>query len=334
MTRAHCPVRLAILGAGTIGTIHGLASLETPDVEVTRVWSRSADGAQALARSLGARACPTVEEALDSGAVDAAVVATPTFMHEEHALAAIAAGLHVICEKPLARDLSAAQRMVDAAEAAGVWLLSAHVVRLFPDFGRLHAAIREGRVGHPAVARMSRAASFPHGRDEWHSKPELSGGVVLDMALHDLDWLLWTLGPAERVYARGLYGKGTPFLDYALITVRHQSGCIAHVEASWAETGGFRVHGEIAGDGGLLTYDSRTSAAFDLELRSPPDTPPGVTVPGALTTKSPYVLQLERMTQTIRGEEPPLTTSDEALATLRLSLAALESIETGQPVTP
>jgi len=327
------PVGLAIIGAGTIGTIHGLASLETPLVTTHAVWSRTPDRAEDLARRVGATPCDTIEGALQVPGVEAAVVATPTFLHYQHATLAAKAGRHVICEKPLARDLDAARRIMAACQDAEVRLLVAHVVRCFPDLAALHDAVAAGQVGTPAIVRLSRAASFPHGREDWHNRPDLSGGVVLDMGIHDLDWLLWTFGPAERIHCRGLFGRGIPFLDYALTTVRHASGVIAHVESSWAESGGFRVQAEVAGDAGLLSYDSDRSTPLVVELHDPPDTAPGVTVPTTHTAVNPYVLQLERMARAIRGEPALVVTPEEAYEALRLSLAALESIRTGDPVS-
>ena len=331
-TLNHAPVRLAILGAGTIGTIHGLASLEAPEATVKAVWSRSPHKAQELARRVSATAYESLEDAIADPQVDAVLICTPTFLHQEHALAAIRAGKHVFCEKPLARDLASARAIAEAAAEAGVLLYVGHVVRFFPEFVRLRELILQGQVGRPAVVHMSRAASFPRGSGDWHNDLEQSGGVVLDMGLHDLDWLLWTFGPAERIYGRGLYQARLPFLDYALLTLRFRSGVMAEVECSWAETEGFRVHGEVAGDGGLLTYDSLNSTALQIALRRPPEAPPGVNVPTAYTAESPYVSQLRHFARCVLGAEQPRVTPQEALEALRLALAALASITDGRPM--
>jgi predicted dehydrogenase len=119
------------------------------------------------------------------------------------------------------------------------------VLRFFPEFRRMHDLVQEGRVGQPALARMSRASAYPRGSDNWQNDMASSGGVLFDMGIHDLDWLLWTFGPAKRVYARGLYQQGLPFVDYALTTLRFENNVMAHVESSWAETGGFRVHAHL-----------------------------------------------------------------------------------------
>ena len=325
-------VRLAIIGVGTIGTIHGLCSLQVPEAKVTAVWSRSIQKAMELAETLGATAHADVESAADDPNVDAVLVCTPTFLHRDHALMAIEAGKHVICEKPLARDLTQARDVIGAAERAGVALYVAHVVRFFPEFRQLHDLVLEGKIGRPALVRMSRVSAFPRGSDDWQSQPDASGGVALDMGIHDLDWLLWTFGPASRVYARGLTDHGLRCLDYALLTIRMQSGVIAHVECSWAERDGFAAHGEISGDAGLLAYDSRGSTAMQVALRETASSSLGVNVPTSYTVESPYVLQLQHLTRCILGLEEPIMRASEAYASLDLALCALQAIKLGESV--
>ena len=325
------PVRLAILGAGAIGTVHALAAQEVPEATVTAIWSRALSHARDLAARVGATPCATIDEAVSRDDVDAVVVCTPTFLHREHAVAAAQAGKHVICEKPLARDLAGAGAILDAAQRAGVRLLVAHVVRFFPEFVALRRAVLDGAIGHPAIVRMARVSGYPRGRDDWHVAFQQSGGVLLDMGIHDLDWLLWTFGPAERVYARTLDPNARPtYVDYALTTLRLGSGAIAHVESSWAEAGGFRTFGEVSGDAGLLAYDSAVNPALTVCLRQPAAAP-GVTVPTSYTTESPYVAQMRHFARCIRGEVEPIIAPEEAYQALRVALAALNAARTGQP---
>jgi len=326
------PVRLAILGAGTIGTVHALAAQEAPEATVAAVWSRTPARAQAQAARVGAAPCATVDEAVSRDDVDAVVVCTPTFLHREHAIAAARSGKHVICEKPLARDLAGAEAIMEAARGAGVLLLVAQVVRFFPEFLALRQAVLDGAIGQPAVVRMARLSGFPRGRDDWHVRFQQSGGVLLDMGIHDLDWLLWTFGPAERVYARALDPESRPpYVDYALTTLRLVSGVIAHIESSWAETEGFRTCGEVAGDAGLLTYDSAANPPLTISLRRL-EAAPGVTVPTSYTTESPYVAQMRHFARCIRGEVEPIIAPEEAHEALRVALAALDAARSGQPV--
>lgn len=325
-------VRLALIGAGNIATVHGLCALQVPEAQITRVWSRSSDKAESLASRLGASPCDDLAEAFSSSDVDAVLVCTPNWLHAEHTLMALRAGKHVICEKPMARTLESAQAMITVARGSGLQLHIAHVVRFYPEFVKLHELVQSGAIGRPALARMARCSAFPHGSDDWHNDQARSGGVLLDMGIHDLDWLLWTFGPAQRVTARGLYGQRPPFLDYALATVRFASGAMAHIESSWAEREGFHTQGEISGDAGLLAYDSCETTALKVTLRTEPADRPGVSIPSSHTAESPYVRQLAHYCRRILGRDGPLIEPESALMSLELALAALDSIRSGQPV--
>jgi predicted dehydrogenase len=330
MARDDRPVRLAILGAGHIGARHAACAAQIAEAEIVAVWSRTPASAAALAAQVGARACATLQEVAEAPDIDATIVCTPSALHAEAAIALARAGKHVICEKPLARTVAQAEAIIQAAERADVQLLVAHVVRFFPAFRRLYDLIQGGAIGTPAVIRMSReTAGAPTG---WRADLAMSGGALLEMGIHDFDWLLWACGPAERVTCRAISRGGQSAPDYALTTLRLAGGAIAHVESSMVATAGFRTHGEIAGDAGLLAYDSDGDTALRVQLREPGPAP-AVQLPTTYTMDSPYVAQLRHFCRVIQGLEAPLITPAEALAALRVGLAALASAETGRTVS-
>ena len=330
MTQADTPVRLAILGAGHIGARHAACAQQIAEAEVVAVWSRTPRHAVALAERVGARTCETLQEVADAPDVDAAIVCTPNAFHAESAVAMARGGKHVICEKPLARTLGQAEEIIEAADDAGVQLLVAHVVRFFPAFRRLHDLIQGGAVGQPAVIRMTRETGPT--LTGWRTDVAVSGGALLEMGVHDFDWLLWACGRAQRVYCRAISQGGHSAPDYALTTVRLWSGAIAHIESSMVSLTGSRTHGEIAGDAGLLTYDSDQDTALRVQLRDS-QAATGVHLPTTYTVESPYVTQLRHFCRCIRGQEEALITPQEALGALRVGLAALESAESGQAVS-
>jgi len=107
---------------------------------------------------------------------------------------------------------------------------------------------------------------------------------------------------------------------------------MAHIESSWAEPEGFSVYGEIAGDAGLLTYDSADSTAIDVALRHPPESEPGVNVPTTYTVENPWIMQLEHFARCIQGLEEPIVTAEDAMYAQHVCLAALESATKRQTV--
>lgn len=324
------PVRLAIAGAGHMGARHATCIRANPEAQLVAVWSRTHEHAAALATRADAKGVASVEELVQRADVDAVIVATPTANHAETALAAIRAGKHVLIEKPLARTVAEAEILVRAAEDAGVLLLTGHVLRYYPVFSSLHDQILAGKIGIPAVIHMSRETStVPAG---WRSSLAEGGGVVLDLGIHEFDWLLWTLGPVLRVYCRAVCRSSATAHEYALTTLRFASGAIAHIESSAIRASGFRVSGEFAGDKGMLTYDSDLDQALRLDSE-PVGRASLEGLPTTYTGPSPYTLQLEHWVRCIRGFEPPAVPPEQALSALRVALAALDSAETGKAVT-
>src|SRR5688572_21354255 len=109
---------------------------------------------------------------------------------------------------------------------------------------------------------MRRGGGQPKGEGMWFRDYERSGGVLLDLAVHDFDWLRWTLGEISQVYSRSLgitRGSGP---DYALTTLSFASGAVAHVESTWMDPSGFRVAVEVAGSEGIIEYDSRLTPSL------------------------------------------------------------------------
>lgn len=333
-------MKVAIIGAGTMGLFHGSAYAEMPGVELVGIVDARAEASEALAARLDTRAFASLETMLSATEPDVIDVCVPTDQHRRCTEAAAAAGRHVICEKPMARTLADARAMVSACEAAGVRLFVAHVVRFFPEFVRARQLVEEGAVGRPGVIRTTRAGGFPTAHSDWYASFARSGGAIMDLVIHDFDWLRWTFGEVERVYARSLRGRTGERLDYALVTLRFGSGAIAHVEGSWAHREDFHTRLEIAGSRGIVEFDSRLTAPLRLHLD--PDGGAaagggggsGVAVPESPLLKNPYYLELEHFIDCIRNGAAPRVTAEDGYKALEIAMAALASAETGRPVRP
>lgn len=304
--------RVAIIGAGTMGREHARQWASIPDAEVVGVLAESGEsGWDALLRQ-------TRPDIVD--------VCVPTAGHREYVERAASAGKAIFVETPLARTLADCDAMAAAVERAGVPCMAGHVARFSPEYAGAKRLVDAGGVGAPAAIRTARLGAMPHGANEpnWYADFGQSGGVALDWMVHDFDWLRWTFGPVERVFAKGR-------IDYALATLRFESGAIAHVTGSWAHPSGFRATFEIAGDGGIVEYDSAQSAPLTIARKD------GMAVNIAdcqfAPQDNPYFLQLQAFVQALRESIPPPVTVQDAYEATRIALAALESIETGKVVT-
>lgn len=327
-------MRFAIVGAGTMGNVHALSCLNLPDATVTWVADRDAGRAEALAAKLGARATTNNEEAVGAGDVDAVIVTTPTPAHRAVTELAAANGKHVFCEKPIAREIADGEAMVAACARAGVRFMVGHVVRFFPEYARIHDLIQDGTLGQIGIVRASRVNAYPKASRNWYTNLEWSGGPIVDMMIHDLDTLRWYFGEAERVYARGLsYSAHQQAVDYGLAIVRFANGVIAHVETSWAHAG-FRTAIEVCGSQGTVRHASDEHPPIRLERTIPAErAAEGVQVPRSPLEEGPYQIELRHFLERIASGEPFLVTGEEAVRSLALALAILESVQTGRPVT-
>ncbi|MET9493698.1 Gfo/Idh/MocA family oxidoreductase [Streptomyces sp. NPDC006552] len=323
---------VGLIGAGGIARAHLPAWTELG----ARVTVLSADGrAEQLAARyarFGVTAAHSLAELLDRAAV--VDVCTPTFTHRRLVLDAIAAGRHVVCEKPLALTVEDAREMAAAAERAGVLLFPAHVVRYFPAYAALARSVAAGRIGAPAVLRFTRSGRYPVWAP-WFSDPALSGGIVVDQMIHDLDFARLLAGEVVRVHARVRgrqepgAGDGSVAAGTAVLT--HASGAISHVLGVWGLPDlPFRTTYRVAGPGGVLEHDSTAHTGFRVLAQGART--PGEGIPGSPMTESPYLSELREFAAATAGGPAPRVSARDGVEALRIAVAAAESARTGEAV--
>src|SRR5262245_26035104 len=247
-------MKIGIVGAGFMGRTHAAAWENTP-AEVAGITSLTRANAEAIAAQYpGAKVYDSLETMLKH--VDVVDICTPTHLHHAQVLLAAAAGRHVVCEKPLARHMYQTQEMIDACERANVHLLVAHVLRFFPSYVQAKQIVDRGEIGQVAVTRLTRCSFKParNNPDAWFHNFEQSGGVMLDLMIHDYGFARWIAVEVITVLARNVAANfpSAPG-DYALVILKHESGALSHVEGGWAYPPPmFRTALEIAGSAGLI----------------------------------------------------------------------------------
>ena len=322
-------MRIGVVGAGFIGAIHLSAYANMPEVEVVGVADALPQIAAAGAEVVGARAYSSYEDLVAAEEVDVVDVCLPTAYHRDLALEAAREGKHVILEKPIARNLEDAEAIIEAFDGNSKRLFIGHVVRFFPEYVRIKEMIDAGELGTIGVARTSRRSPFLTGWNDWYADWRMSGGVLLDLVIHDFDFLRWALGEVERVYAKGILGREYNRLDYALVTLRFEGGAIAHVEGQWGYPGPFNYSIEVAGSRAMVTADSvGPEPVRFLGGTKDPGERPAVNV-----GKSPFQTELEHFIRCAAKDEEPIVDARDAYEALRIGHAAIESVKTGKPVT-
>ena len=326
-------MKVGIVGAGFMGTTHAAGWAETP-AEIIGFTAETTQESGALARRYNAKVYPSLDAMLPD--VDVIDICSPTHLHHEMVLRAAAAGKHIVCEKPLARTTAQAQEMVTACEKAGVRLLVAHVVRFFPEYALAHSAVVEGQVGRLAVIRLHRGSYRPKKpAGNWFLDEVKSGGILMDLMIHDYDFARWVAGEVESVSARRVtqLHPDAP-VDYGLVILSHRSGALSHIAGAWAyPPPTFHTHLEIAGDRGLIEFDSDgTAPIHNLILKTGGSDAPDVAIPSSPVSESPYTTQIKEFYRALAEGKMTRVSATDGLAAVQITEAALESAHTGQPV--
>jgi UDP-N-acetylglucosamine 3-dehydrogenase len=215
------PVRVGIIGVGVMGFNHARVLAELPYVEVVGLADPDRSQAMRVADALGCAAVADHKTLIGLG-LDAAVIAAPTHLHHAIALDCIAAGLHVLVEKPIAPSVEEGGQIVAAARRAGVTLMVGHVERFNPAVQSIKQAIDGEQILSIAITRVG---PFP---------PRMSNvGVVIDLAVHDIDLIRWFTESDIVEVQPQLSSARASREDIALLQFRTASGVLAHINTNW-----------------------------------------------------------------------------------------------------
>jgi predicted dehydrogenase len=266
---------------------------------------------------------------------NAVVIATTPPSHPLLIKEAAGCGIHILCEKPLALSLQDARQAVDAITRAEVLFQIAFQRRFDAAYQKAHERIAAGQIGDPitfkAVARDAGEPSIEFAR------PEVSGGLLLDMAIHDFDLARWLMNSeVTRVSTEGsnlLYPRlaGVGDIDNAVVNLTFESGAIGNVEASRTGTYGYDIRTEIVGTDGAV-YIGGIEESILVTARRDVFTRAAVSGFEARFRDS-YQRELSAFLDCVMQLRPPECGFREGLRSLEIAVAATESLRTGTPVT-
>ena len=250
-------VRVGQVGSGFIGKVHAKCFQMLQNVEVVAQHCNDSARGKAHCAELGIPdRYDSYEEMLARKDIDVVSIGIPNFLHAEFALKAIAAGKHVICEKPLALTLEEADAMIEAAKKVGVIIGYAEELCYLPKFVEAKRIADTGALGEVFLAKQSEKHAGPY--SPWFLKSETAGGgILMDMGCHAIEFCRWALGkpPVKSVYCDVdlfVHKEVTELDDHIIMIIEFEGGKKALVESSWTLQGGMESLAELHGTKGVI----------------------------------------------------------------------------------
>lgn len=332
-------VRVGVIGIGMMGNCHLDIYGRMPDVQVVALADRreeqrtrkatttlnlKATGASSAGFD-AARLYAEGAELIADPNIDLVDICVPTPQHVELALAALAAGKHVLMEKPAALTSAEAQRLVPAAKNARGLIMCAMCMRFWPGWSWLKEAVQTARYGRVLAAQFRRVSEFP---GKWYADASESGGAILDLHIHDTDFIHWCFGMPRAVKSAG-YGRDTAGVDHVVTQYEYADGPMVTAEGGWSMASGFGFQMQYC-----VNFEQAT-AVFDLSREKPLRllTRGGQPLDVELPASMGYDHELRYFVDCImQGTKPAIVTMEDAVNTLRIIEAERRSVLTGQRV--
>ena len=267
---------------------------------------------------------------LGDSAVQLVDICSPTHTHPELAIAALEAGKHVLCEKPLARTSKLARQIAEAAARAKTFLMPAMCLRFWPEWAWVKKVIDQQTYGKVLGARFRRVAQPPAWGQKFFFDGDLSGGALLDLHIHDTDFVQFCFGRPRSVFSTG-FSKVSGAIDH--VVTQYQVGCGAAVsaEGSWAMTEGFgfNMSCTVIFENATADYDGARGTDA-LKLYEKGREPQTLRFEG----KDGYVGELQYLLECIGSGRPPsVVTASEGVSAIEICEAEEKSVRSGQLVS-
>ncbi|MDP2994621.1 MAG: inositol 2-dehydrogenase [Anaerolineales bacterium] len=327
-------VKIAVIGTGRMGSVHtrNITRL-IPEADLVAVCDIRLEVAQAVADELGIqRVVQDYHELLADPDIEAILIATSTNTHAFIMKDVAAAGKHIFCEKPLALELDKIDEALEAVEKAGVKLQVGFNRRFDKSFQQVHQIVASGEIGRPCILRITnRDPDFPA-----MEFMRVSGGMFLDMTIHDFDMARFQVGEVEEVYATGgvlIEPELKKFgdIDTNVVTLKFANGAVGAIDNSRKAVYGYDQRLEVFCSNGTAMANNE---AENTAVKGNPD--------GFHSAKPPYffmqryapcyVDEVRQFIECVRDDKPTPTTGKDGRAAVVLGYAAGKSLRENRPV--
>ena len=342
MKNAKRPVNVAVVGLGFMGVTHLRAHLDNPAARVVAVCDAvrlpvggvlpgvagNITKSEDINLGPGVKVFRDLDELLADPDVEVVDICTPTTAHPEQVMAALRAGKHVLCEKPLARTSAAAREILKVSEASPGMLMPAMCMRFWPGWAWLKQVVAGQTYGKVLAARFRRVSAMPawSGQGTYTGGSDL-GGALLDLHIHDSDFVHFLFGRPASVFSTGVMDSAGA-INHVLTQYEFPGGPAVHAEGSWLPTTGFNMAYTLYCERGTLDFDlDRGTNALSVAGQG------GEPVVANHEKGDGYAGETRYFVDCVAsGRSPQIVTAQDGVAALEICEAEEKSLRTGQPV--
>ena len=329
-------LRIAVVGVGRMGLTHAENLVHrTRGAQLVAVTTSNTERTEAVRRRCGAiPVYGTLDRLIESETLDAVVISSSTSAHVENVKQCAAAGLDILCEKPLGLTLEDCDRATGAVGSAGVKLMMGHTRRFDAGYEEAKRLIESGAIGRPVLYRSISGDVNPPPVE--FADLGVSGGLILDSMYHDIylgrwlmdDEIIRVYGEGDPLIDRGVGSVGD--VDNAVVSARFAGGAMGTLTASRTTRYGHDLRGEVIGDEGAIQVGRLRKTPVRLLDRSGAHHDAVFTTPERMGDA--FVTMLQSFVDCVADDAEPPVSSQDGLATLAVAIAARRSIQTGAPV--
>lgn len=342
-------IGFGIIGTGTIGAFHARAVESLDGATVVGAFDSNPEALAGFREKFPGKNFATLKEMLDDPDISIVTIGTPSALHVEPALAAIAAGKHLIIEKPLDVTLERCDAIIEAADKKGVTAACVFQNRFIPAAAVVKKAIDDGRFGRlvlgDAYIKWYRSQEYYDGRAARGTLALDGGGALMNQAIHAVDLLQWYMGPVTEItaFADTIGHERLKYEDVTVAALRFANGAMGTIEASTAVYPGFFKKLEICGTAGsavldeasLTTWTFAEETAEDGRIRdtyaAQADSGGGAADPTAIDFRL-HAAQFKNLIEAVEGKAELLIGASEGRKAVAIILAVYESAKTGRTV--
>lgn len=326
---------VGLIGCGVMGSSLAKSCNELEHAGIVAVSDVAEEVGKKLGEELGAPWYADFREMLKCEDVRAIIVATPGFMHAETTVATAEAGRHVFCEKPMAVALEDCDAMIAACETNNVKLMIGQVCRFHAVHSKVKQLVEEGVIGQPACMVVRRLGGGFGGvwARTWRNERRLSGGTLMEVNAHEIDFMRWVCGDVQSVVARGgqYREKQTDYEDVMLVTMTFAQGGLGWLHSSSISAIG-EYGGRLDGTEGSLFFPAIWGNDAGIHCTRFGEKGQFI-LASEIQVESPVRAELRAFVDSILNDATPPVTGQDGRAVIAIALAAYQSAATGEAVT-